>query len=136
MAKKTNASSTYLFLEISLAVLFITTGLAGITHYNSTGAEFMRSVNKAFGGSNDIVPIIMSIIELAAGVVIILRLFGVVKGNVPKIALLVIFIYWVVKILLNFILNDFAEPDFIIWLGNIAPHLVILAAIWIAYKLR
>ena len=130
------SSKTVSLTAVSLAILFITAGLAGITHFNSTGAEFLRNVNTALGGQNDFIPIIMSIIELAAGILIVLNILKVVSDKVMNIAIIIILIYWIIRIILNFFADGFAEPDFLIWLENLAPQLVILAAVWSVYRGR
>ena len=123
-------------LEISLAILFIAMGLAGITHYNSAGAEFIRGFNRAFGGANSVVPIVMSIIELVAGVFILLNLLRLVPDRISGLAMLIVLVYWAIRILMNYVFEGFAQPDFLVWLGNISPQLVILAAVWTVYQGR
>ncbi|MDC7125863.1 MAG: hypothetical protein PQJ46_09855 [Spirochaetales bacterium] len=132
--KKKSKSKSISLLGISLAILFVTVGLAGITHYNSDGAEFMRNVNSAFGRNNDIMPIVMSVIEVAAGIVIVLNVFSLISGKVMDVMMLVILVYWIFKIVLAFFVNDFIEPDVLTWLGQLAPNLVVLAALWTAFK--
>ncbi len=130
---KTN-SGAILFVQLSLALMFIAMGIAGITHFNSGGAEFLRGLNKAFGKSNDIIPIIMAIIQLAAGILLIVNLFGMIPGKTASILVLIIFIYWAFTIVMQYFVNNLFEPDFLVWLGNMSPQLVILSALWVVFQ--
>lgn len=133
---KRTSNGSYLFLQLSLALMFIALGIAGITHYNSGGSEFLRGLNKAFGRSNDIIPIIMSVLELVAGVLLVVSLFEVIPNALTSILLLVIFIYWGVTIILQYFANNLFEPDFLVWLGRVSPQLVILSALWMVFQGR
>ena len=133
---KRSHGGAYLFMQLSLALMFIALGIAGITHYNSGGAEFMRGLNKAFGRSNDIIPIVMSVLELIAGVLLVISLFEVIPNALTSVLLLVIFIYWGITIVLQYFANGLFEPDFLVWLGNVSPQLVILSALWLVFRGR
>lgn len=130
------SSNSMLFLQLSLALMFIAVGLVGIINYNSDLANFGRSVNKLFGQNNNIIPILFAVLELIAGVLLLASLFTVVPSGFLSIALLVIFIFWVVYIVMNFFLNGFAEPDFLTWLSRVSPQLVILSGLWIVTRGR
>lgn len=119
------------FLQLSLALMFIAIGLVGIINYNSDFANFGRSVNKLFGQSNDIVPILFAVLELVAGILLLASLFTGIPSRFLSIALLVIFIFWVVYIVMNYFLEGFAKPDFLVWLSNLSPQLVILSGLWL-----
>ena len=122
------------FLQLSLALMFIAIGIVGITNYNSDVSQFGRSVGKVFGKNNDIFPIIFAIIQLAAGILLLLSLFIGIPGNILSISLLVIFIFWALSIVMAFVLDDLFKPDFIVWLANISPQLVILSALWVVFR--
>ena len=117
-----------------MAVMFIAIGILGITHYNSSGSELLRGLNKTFGGRNDIIPIVMAVIELVAGVLLFVSLFDLIPSRLLSFLLLVIFIFWAINIVMAYILNDIFEPDFLRWLAAISPQLVILSALWIVYR--
>ncbi|MBI9104642.1 MAG: hypothetical protein JEY99_19665 [Spirochaetales bacterium] len=128
------SSGSVVFLQLALALMFITLGIAGITHYNSGGVEFLRGLNKAFGRTNDIIPIIMAVIELVAGVLLLINLFGIIPGKTASVLLLIVFIYWGFTIVMNFFVDNLFEPDLLVWLGNISPQLVVLSALWIVFR--
>ena len=120
------------FIQLSLALMFIAIGIVGLTNYNSDLSQFGRSVNSLFGKSNNVIPVLFAVLELVAGVLLLLSLFtNVLPGRFLSIALIVIFIFWTVTIAMNFFLDGFAEPDFIVWLSRVSPQLVILSAIWL-----
>jgi len=128
------SSGSVIFLQLALALMFVTMGIAGITHYNSGGVEFLRGLNKFAGRSNDIVPIIMAVIELAAGVLLLFNLFGIIPGKAASVLLLIIFIYWGFTIIMNYFIDNLFEPDLLVWLGNVSPQLVVLSALWIVFR--
>lgn len=122
------------FLQLALALMFIAIGIVGITNYNSDLSQFGRSVGKMFGRSNDVFPILFSIIQLIAGVLLVLSLFVGFPGRILPISLLVIFIFWAVSIAMSYFLDGLFEPDFLVWLSRVSPQLVILTALWIVYR--
>lgn len=120
------------FIQLSLALMFIALGIVGITNHNSEWAQFGRSVNNLFGKNNDLIPVLFAVLELIAGVLLLLSMFtNVLPGRFLSIALLIIFIFWAITIVMNFFLDGFAKPDFIVWLSRVSPQLVILSAIWL-----
>jgi len=125
-----------LFLQLSLALMFISFGLVGIINYNSDLANFGRSVNKLFGQSNDIIPILFAVLELVAGVLLLASIFSGVSGRFLSIALLIIFVFWIVFIVMNYFMAGFGEPDFLKWLEKLSPQLVALSALWMVTRKR
>lgn len=123
-----------MLLKISIALMFIAAGLVGITHYQSDVSQFSRSVGKLFGAQNDVMPILFSVFQLVAGVILLLTLFVKMPPNFISISILVIFIVWAVSIAVNYFIDGFMRPDFIRWLANVSPQLVILSALWILFK--
>lgn len=128
------SSNSMLFLKLSLALLFITFGLVGIINYNSDLANIGRSVNKLFGQNNDIIPILFAVLELVAGVLLLASIFSGIPSRFLSIALLIIFIFWIVYIVMNYFMDGFGEPNFLIWLRNISPNLVTLSGLWIVTR--
>ena len=128
------SSGSYFLLKLSLSLMFIAIGIAGITGYNSGLSEFARGVNQLFGRSNSILPLIMAIIELLAGVLLLLSMFSIFPSNLTPLLLLVILIFWAVTIVLQYFINGFLKPDFIPWLGNVSVQLVILSGLWLVYS--
>lgn len=122
------------FLQLSLALMFIAIGIVEITSYNSGISQFGRSVNSLFGQNNNIIPILFAVLELVAGILLLLSLFTGLPGKFLSIAMLVIFVFWAITIVMNYFTNGLFEPDFISWLAKVAPQLVILSALWIVVR--
>ena len=120
-----------LILQILVALLLLTFGLDALTGYNSTGAELMRTVNKAFGGSNNILPIIFAVIEIVVGALLILEFFMPVTTKFVFIGMIVICVVWIITIVMRFISNGFLEPNFITWLRELSVQLILLTSFWL-----
>ncbi len=120
-----------LILQILVALLLLTFGLDALTGYNSTGAELMRTVNKAFGGSNNILPVIFAVIEIVVGALLILEFFMPVTTKFVFIGMIVICVVWIITIVMNFISSGFLEPNFISWLRNLSVQLILLTSFWL-----
>ena len=136
MAKKNSISigSPRILIQIAVALFFISLGIVEIIAYNSDANEFVRSVTKAFGGKNDVINIIIAILELVSGIIILGSIFIPVKKKVLFIATFAIGIFWLVKIIIYFFINNFFEPNFFIWLNGISVDLLVLASVWMVNR--
>jgi hypothetical protein len=134
MATKTIRTSTPVFLQGSTAAALFLLGLVGIITYNSDLARFGRQIVQAFGGHNDVLGLIISILTMIAGVVLALGLFVQVSaaGSIG----LGVFVFWALRILYVWFRKDIFQPDVVVWLQLISPDVVILAAIWTVYRSR
>ena len=136
MAKKSSVSlgSTNTLIQIAVALFFISLGILEITAYNSGVSEFARSFSKAFGGKNDIMTIIIAILELASGIIILGSIFVPVQQRLLFIATFAIGIFWLVKIIMSYFLNNFIEPNFFVWLNRLSIDLLVLASVWMVNR--
>ncbi|OHD71769.1 MAG: hypothetical protein A2V99_17615 [Spirochaetes bacterium RBG_16_67_19] len=123
--------TTVLVLQIVVAAYLIPLGLLGIIYWESGGAQFARSLTRAFGGSNNPLNLIVAIVELAAGVIVLLGLFTSVRSGLLAAATLVIAILWVIQIIIVFFARDIFEPKFLVWLNRLAADLIVLLALWL-----
>jgi len=121
---------TSYFLQLTLGAALIVFGIMALNGYNSAGQEALRGLNKMFGKSNNLFPVIFGIVELAAGAVLIVELFVSISSGLFKLIHLIICIFWLVNIIFNFVLSNLVEPDLIRWLGALLPQIVILLALW------
>ena len=128
--KKNDISSLFI-LQVVLALMLLSYGLLAIQGYNSSGSELLRGVNKVFGRSNNIFPIVFGIIQLAAGIIMLIDLVGAIPGNLFRILHILICLIWLISIVMNFILADLFEPDILKWLSGFTTQAVILLALWI-----
>jgi hypothetical protein len=136
MAKKSSVSlgSTNTLIQIAVALFFISLGFLEITAYNSGVSEFTRSVSKAFGGKNDVMSIIIAVLELVSGIIILGSVFMPVQGRILFISSFAIGIFWLIKIIMAYFLNNFIEPGFFVWLNRLAIDLLVLASLWMVNR--
>ena len=120
-------------MQIALGCLFIVSGIW--TLQGGRGDEAAIAIRSIFEGNvEDIVLIIFAIIELIAGVFLILRVFVPLATSLDTLLMLIIMITWIVAIVfIDFIgssgiLNGGAG-NFLSWLYHFANHLLVLAAI-------
>ena len=118
-------------LQIAVGVFLVTFGITGLVHYNTTLAEAGRAMNQLFGRPNDPLNLIVAVIEVAAGLVVVMELFVRLKGRLNFWLTLIIAALWLVQIVAAFFLNDIFEPDFVTWLNRLSVDLIILVALWI-----
>jgi len=133
MARKNvfDTGTTLFVLQIVMAAYLITLGLLGIIYWDSNAAQFGRGLNRAFGGSNNPVNLIVAVVELAAGVILLIGLFASVRSGLLSAVTLVIAILWAVLIVVNFFARGFFEPNFLVWLSRLAADLIVLLAFWL-----
>jgi FtsH-binding integral membrane protein len=129
MAAK-NTSGSLVFLHVATAAYFILLGLVGIVNYNSDLSRLGRSLVQAFGGRNDVLGLIISILCLIAGIVLLVGLFAQIDSGIGRAAGITIFIFWALRIVYVYFRRDVFQPDVLVWLLQIAPDVVILAALW------
>ena len=127
-------SSTPVFLQVSTAAALFLLGLVGIVNYNSDMARFGRSIVQAFGGHNDVLGLIISILTLIAGILLALDLL--VRSSMAGAIGVGVFVFWALRILYVWFRKDIFQPDALVWLQLISPDIVILAAIWLVARAR
>lgn len=118
-------------LQILVAVLLLVFGIEFLTSYNSTGNEIMRSVSKAFGGNNNVVPVIFAVIEIVVGALLILEFFMPVATRFVFFAMIVICVMWIISIVMAFFANNLLEPNFFSWMKSLSIELILLITFWL-----
>lgn len=127
MAKKSSSSLGKLLVQIALGAMLIVGGIYAFTGGGDFGAE---AFSKVFSGQAlTIVKIIYGIIELIAGVFLILELFiGDRVGKIDNILNLIVIVIWIIAIILfDFIKADF--NPFLGWLLKFATHVFFVGAL-------
>lgn len=119
------------FLQLALGVMFLALGILGISRYGSDMAQVGRALGKMFGSTSGTFSIVVAVIELAAGLFLIIDLFAGIDPGIVSVVQLAIFILFAVNIVLKYVLDGFLEPDFFPWLAAVGKESVILAAIWV-----
>ncbi len=130
MSARSDTSGSLLFLHIATAAYLILLGLVGIINYNSDLNRFGRGLVQAVGGRNDVLGIIISILSLLAGVALIAALFARFDSSIGRAAGLAVFVFWALRIVYVWFRKDVFQPDLLVWLVQIGPDIVILAALW------
>ena len=132
MGKASNFSLGKLLLQIAVGAMLT---VAGIWALQGGGDEGIAAIKYLIGARDfeRILCIVFGIIELIAGVFLILDLFiGDKIGSLGKILTLIIIIVWIIAIvLIDFLGNHglFKQNNFLNWLYNFAYHLIVLGAL-------
>ncbi len=130
MAVSRKLSVGGIVLQIGLALYLIVMGIMGI----QTGGNETLNAFKSLVGQNTVLPMIMAICELVAGILLLLNLFNINGfGTFLNLAILVIIVFWCIYIVMydiSVIGNAFKPGNaFMEWLRQFAPDLVILGGL-------
>ncbi len=125
---------SYFLLQIAVGLFFLLLGLQGIMHYNSDISGAGRAIAKVLGGKASYISITIAVLELISGVIILGGLFVPMKNSTLMIASLVVFVFWAVRIAYLFFVNNFTEPDLLIWLQKLSLDCVVLMSVWIIHR--
>lgn len=132
MAKKVSFEVVIL-LQVAAGLFLATLGIAGIAHWDSDLNELGRAVTRFFGGRNDPTALVIAIVELVAGVAVLLALFLPVKGRALSLLTLVVAALWAIYVVVTAIRGAF-EPDFVSWLNTLAADILILVSLWMVNR--
>lgn len=132
MSKESGMSLGRLLLQIAVGVML---AVAGIWALQGGGDAAVGAIKEIFSGDlSRILCIVFGVIELLAGVLLIVELFAGDKfGKFDNILMFIIMIVWIVAIVLvdflgkGGILNG-GTRNFLSWLYNFASHLIVLGA--------
>lgn len=114
------------WMQLAIGVFFITLGIAGLAEYNTA----LNELSRALGAQSDLLEILIAILELAAGVVLVVALFTPISSRVLFIGCIVILVLWGFWILSNHIVNNLAEPNVLVWLNRLALDVIPGIGIW------
>ena len=116
-----------LLINISVALYLAATGIMGFQGEGNIQVAVRAVFSR--GDFSNILVIILSIVALAAGVLIIVRLFN---ANIPIIDLLLLVVaaVWIVLIIMVDIVGPInARPHFVEWLVSFSSNLIVLGGI-------
>jgi hypothetical protein len=134
MAKTVTRSRSkgLLLLNLAVALYLFATGVMGILKEEAN--EIGVAVHEVFKGGGrvpEVLTIVLSVVAIAAGVFLIIKLFGVSISN-TEMLLIILAVVWGVFILMIDIIyplsSDF-KPPFLPWLRSLGAHAMVLAAI-------
>jgi hypothetical protein len=132
-----------LLMNLAVACYLFATGIMGFAEKSIKTAlnkpEIRQAVEGVFTGRdfkdlNEVLIVIFSILAIAAGVCIVLKIFSV---QIPMfdLVLIILAIVWLVFIILIDVIapiNSKKDFDLIDWLRIFSPHLMVLAGIALA----
>lgn len=118
-------------LQLVTGIYLLAQGIAELVFYRSDLNQFARSVSRAFGGSGDILSLIVALIAIAAGALLIWVLFGAVSGRLLYLSTMIIAVLWVLRSLAAYVFNAPFEPTFIVWLANVSGDLIPGIVVWL-----
>jgi uncharacterized membrane protein YoaK (UPF0700 family) len=130
-----NKSIGLLLVNISVALYLFATGILGLSGKNwFKEGEIRRAVTGIFGGDiAEILIAVLAVFAIAAGVLILLRLFGM-EIAITELLLVILAIVWAVFIILIDVIYPFNHrgANFIDWLRSLGSHLMVLGGIALA----
>jgi hypothetical protein len=138
MGKGSSFSLGVLLMNIAVALYLFATGIIGVAGRKyawSSGGEIRKAVDAVFDGDIvNILTIVFAVLAIAAGVFILLKLFGVKISSLGLI-MIILAIAWLVFIILIDIVDPLrsrAKPDFLPWLATFGCHLMALGGLVLA----
>lgn len=120
----TRKLSILAILAILVGAYLLLDGIGGLMHADS----LFGRIGGAFDSGGRAVTIIVSVIEIVAGVLLILSEFvgiGAINGPLR----IGIFIAWIVVMVFALLINNF-QPDSIGWWRSLVLYSIVLAVIW------
>lgn len=114
-------------LQILVGIFFLVLGLAGILPNVNEGvfALSYRYTN---------MELLFGVVELCCGIIMILSLFTFMTRKTIGRAVLVVFIFWIARIILSKIVWALPHPSiesFLPWLLMVSAECIIAASIWL-----
>ncbi len=135
MGKANNFSVGKLLLQIAVGAMLTVAGIWALQGGGDAGVAAIRHIIEA-RNVESILCIIFGVIELIAGVFLILDIFlGDRLGGLGKILMMIILIVWIIAIVLidflgsGSLFNHGSHWNFLNWLYDFAYHLIVLGAI-------
>jgi hypothetical protein len=118
-------------LQLAVGLFFLIVGLEVLIYYNSAAGQ-LEGLSRLFGSATYVIQIIIGVIELVSGIVILGALFLPVQFSMLNIAVLVVFILWIVRIIfVYFVSRRVFDPTVLTWLREVALDIIVLIGIWI-----
>jgi hypothetical protein len=133
MSKGSSFSLGVLLLNIAVAAYLFATGIIGLS---TKGGDIRQAVGAVFSGNIvNILTIVLAVLAVAAGIFILLKLFGIKIPSLEMI-LIILAIAWLVFIVLIDIIdalgNNRISNHFLEWLAALGCHLMALGGLLVA----
>jgi hypothetical protein len=127
-------SKGVMLLNLAVALYLFASGVMGILKEAGTENEIgtaVKEVLKGNGSVPEVLTIVLSVVAIAAGIFLIIKLFGVSISN-TEMLLIILAVVWLVYILMIDIIWPLSldlKPPFLFWLKSFGSHAMVLAAI-------
>ncbi|MDO4506188.1 MAG: hypothetical protein Q4B64_04510 [Spirochaetales bacterium] len=124
-----------LILTLAVGCLLAVSGIYALQG-KAAGDLAVQGLKSIFDGNvESIIITIFGVVELLAGIFIILKCFiGDRMGAMGNIISLIVVIVWVVVIVLADIITGIGKPNFLAWLLQFSKDLIIFGAIWVCCR--
>ena len=141
MRRQNSGMTSLFFLQLAIAVFFLILGLQGIMYSVSQNSGFAREVARFFNPDFPAVQkteLIFGIFSLISGILLLLGLFRFGDSRLVIVSSVLIFIFWLVRLILMRFLTELVisngnisfQPDLATWLLNVSMDTIILCSIW------
>lgn len=114
------------WMQLAIGVFFITLGVAGLAEYNTA----LNQLARAFGGGSEFLEILIAVLELASGIVLVVALFTPISSRALFVACVVILVLWGLWIVYVHIVDNLAEPNFLVWLNRLSLDVIPGIGVW------
>jgi hypothetical protein len=132
MSKTVKVSLGMILMYIAVAVYLFATGIIDLVGNRFSGGEIRAGVNSLFSGDfANIIVIVLAVLAIIAGVMMLLKVFGVPIPSIDLI-LVILAIAWLVFIILFDFIHSLFKPDFLPWLKTFGAHLMGLGGLLLA----
>lgn len=135
MGKKDVNVVAALILTLAVGCMLAISGIYALQN-KAAGDLAVAGLKSIFkGDASKIVVTVFGVIELLAGIFIILKTFiGDRMGSFGNIISLIVVIVWIVVIVLADIVNGIAKPNVLAWLLQLSKDLIVFGAIWVCCR--
>jgi len=129
MKSRSGIIDPLILMQAALALFFGITGLVYLVNYNSAASEIGRAFAQ-LAGRNDTLNVVVAVIQLVAGIILLVGLFAVIPQRYMVFACLAILVLWLIQMIMAHFANNFVQPAVIPWLHRISSDIIVLAGIW------
>jgi hypothetical protein len=133
-SKVTVKSKGVLLLNFSVAIYLFATGVMGIMGTNGggeIGAAVASLLNSTTSDVARVMIIVLSVVAIAAGIFIFIKLFGVSISNTETLLIILAVVWLIFIVMVDIIFPIGSGKNFISleWLRTLGSHTMVLAAI-------
>lgn len=130
MSARESLGQPLVLLQLVVGLFLVALGLSELVEHNSELNQFARSVSRAFGGGGSVLPVIVALVEIAAGALLVAGLFTPVPAAAVFWTSIIIAILWVARVLIGYVFNEPFEPTFLVWLVRFTRELIPGLVVW------